>query len=118
MYTFYKEQYCGSALESGEFPEALARAKDYLQGLSHRYRVEGSERDRNMALCAIAEAMSYFDGARNGQGGLRYASVGTVSMSGKGVYSAVDISPVAQERELFRAATRYLHIYRGASVLT
>lgn len=117
MYTFYKEQYHGSTLEAGEFPEALARAGEYLNGLSRRYRVEGSEKDRKLAQCAIAEAMSYFDGARNGQGGLRYASVGTVSISGKGVYSAVDISPAAQERELFRAAARYLDIYRGASAL-
>ena len=117
MYTFYKEQYHGSVLEAEEFPEVLARAEDYLGGLSRRYRVEGSKTDRSMALCAMAEAMAYFDGARNGQGGLRYASVGTVSMSGKGVYSAVDISPAAQERELIRAAERYLTIYRGASCL-
>ena len=117
MYTFYKEHYHGSVLEAEEFSEVLARAEDYLRGLSRRYRVEGSETDRSMALCAMAEAMAYFDGARNGQGGLRYASVGTVSMSGKGVYSAVDISPAAQERELIRAAERYLTIYRGACCL-
>ena len=117
MYTFYKEQYRGCGLAASEFPELLARARDYLQALERKFSVTGSETDRSMALCAIAEAMAYFDAARNGEGGLRYASVGTVSISGKGVYSAVDISPAAQERELFRAAARYLNIYRGASGL-
>ena len=68
---------------------------------------------RKMALCAMAEAIGYFDAAQNGQGGLRYASVGTVSVSGKGIYSQVDISAAAQEKELYRTASRYLQIYRG-----
>lgn len=115
MYTFYKSVYRGSALSPEEFPQLLARAQDYLAGLKSRYTVQGDERAESMALCAIAETMAYYDAARNGQGGLRYASVGTVSVSGKGVYSAVDISPKAQERELYRRAGRYLTVCRGIS---
>jgi hypothetical protein len=61
----------------------------------------------------MAETQGWFDAAQNGSGGLRYASVGTVSVSGKGVYGSVDISPAAQERELYRCACRYLDIQRG-----
>lgn len=114
MYRFYRQTYQGSALSGEEFNQFLARAEDYLRGLCSRYQVTGSEEDRAMALCAIADAMAYYDAARNGTGGLKYASVGSVSVSGKGVYGVVDISPAAQERELYRRAGRYLRIYRGA----
>ena len=114
MYRFYRETYRGSGLSAEEFPQFLARAQDYLAGLKSRYVTQGDETAEKMALCALADAMAYYDAARNGQGGLRYASVGTVSVSGKGVYSAVDISPRAQERELYRRAGRYLQIYRGS----
>ena len=114
MYRFYRQTYRGSALSGEEFNQFLARAEDYLQGLYNRYQVTGSEKARAMALCAVADAMAYYDAARNGEGGLRYASVGAVSVSGKGVYGAVDISPAAQERELYRRVSRYLQIYRGA----
>ena len=116
MYDFYQNTYCGSSLTAEEFPEYCCRAQDKLQAYGRSYRVIGDENARSMAICAMAEALSYYDSARNGQGGLRYASVGTVSVSGKGVYSQVDISPKAQERELYRIAATYLDIYRGTGI--
>ena len=113
MYEFYRGVYHGTAIEEEEFPELMARAKDQLEAYRRCYRVEGDERAEKMALCAMAEAIGYFDAAQNGQGGLRYASVGTVSVSGKGIYSQMDISPKAQEQELYRAASLYLTICRG-----
>ena len=115
MYDFYLNTYCGTAIEAQEFPWLMARAEDKLSCYQRLYRVTGDENMRKMALCAMAEAIAYFDAAQNGQGGLRYASVGTVSVSGKGIYSQVDISPEAREKELYRAACRYLCIYRGTS---
>ena len=115
MYDFYLNTYCGTAMEAEVFPEMLARAEDKLAHFERIYHVSGDETMRKMALCAMAEAISYFDAAQNGQGGLRYASVGTVSVSGRGIYSQVDISPKAQEQELYRAASLYLTIYRGTS---
>ena len=115
MYDFYKNTYCGTAISEAEFPELLKRAEDKLAFYEGVYRVSGEETLRKMALCAMAEAIGYFDAAQNGQGGLRYASVGTVSVSGKGIYSQVDISPAAQEKELYRAASLYLTIYRGTA---
>ena len=115
MYEFYLNTYCGTAITPEEFPELLARAEDKLAAYERLYRVSGDETLRRMALCAMAETIGYFDAAQNGQGGLRYASVGTVSVSGKGIYSQVDISPAAQEKALYRAASLYLTIYRGTA---
>lgn len=113
MYDFYKNTYGGTAITEEAFPELCKRAEDKLSCYERLYRVSGEENMRRMALCAMAEAIGYFDAAQNGQGGLRYASVGTVSVSGKGIYSQVDISPKAQEKELYRAASLYLTICRG-----
>ncbi len=113
MYEFYTQIYGGTALEQAEFSQLVLRARDKLDQLKRYYTVSGSGEQENMALCAMAEAISYFDAAQNGQGGLRYASVGTVSVSGKGIYSQVDISPKAREEELYRCARRYLEICRG-----
>ena len=113
MYEFYVNRYKGSSLSGEEFPEVLSRAEDRLKRYERDFRVSGTEDARKMALCAMAECMAYFDAARNGQGGLRYASVGTVSVSGKGVYGSLDISPKAEERELYRCAGEYLTICRA-----
>ena len=113
MYDFYRNEYRGSAIDQEDFLELIARAKDQLSMYRRSYRVRGDEYAEKMALCALAEVIGYYDAAQNGQGGLRYASVGTVSISGKGIYSQVDITPAAQEKELFRTAARYLEICRG-----
>ena len=113
MYGFYVNQFGGSSISQEDFPELERRARDRLGRYERTYRVEGDENARKMAICAMAEAIAYYDAARNGEGGLRYASVGTVSVSGKGIYARVDISPAAQERELYRTAATYLDIYRG-----
>ena len=113
MYQFYVTTYGGTALSEAELREAAQRADEVLQGYERKYRVRGDEVVRKLALCAMAEAIVYFQKAQNGEGGLRYAKVGTMSVSGKGIYSAIDISPKAQEQELYRTACRYLDIYRG-----
>ena len=114
METFYREQYGGRALEGEALAEFLKRGAEELAALERTYTVKEVVPDgRAMAICAMAETLHFFDNAQNGTGGLRYASVGTVSVSGKGVYSAVDISPAAVRRELYRCASLYLEIYRG-----
>lgn len=113
MYEFYSRIYCGSALSEQDFLEYWNRAMDKLACYLRTYQVQCSEELFKMASCAMAEVLAYYDDARNGQGGMRYASVGTVSVSGKGIYSQVDVSPEAEERALYRAASTYLTIYRG-----
>ena len=65
-----------------------------------------------MAVCAMADAMYGFDLIANGEGGVQSASIGSVSTS-YGSQQAVDISPAAQSRELYKCASLYLNIYRG-----
>jgi hypothetical protein len=114
MEQFYKEVYGGRCLEGEQLQEFLLRAEEELAALERSYEVREAAPDgRRKAICAMAEALHYFDTAQNGTGGLRYMSVGTVSVSGKGVYSAVDISPAAARRELYRCAGLYMDIYRG-----
>ena len=112
MYRFYRDIYGGSAISEADFPELEKRARDKLAYYQRIYRVTGTEEAQKYAICAMAEAIAYFETAQNGQGGLRYASVGTVSVSGKGIYSQVDISPKAMEQALYRCARLYLDICR------
>ena len=112
MEAFYRNVYGGQMAAPAVY---LQRAEEKLRQLERSYTVTEAVPDgRKLALCAMAEAVEYFETAQNGRGGLRYASVGAVSVSGKGIYSAVDISPAARERELYRCACLYLDIYRGA----
>ena len=114
MERFYTDIYGGTALSGQALSFALQRAAEQLAAFERSYTVTEVVADgRKKAICAMADAMAYFEAAQNGQGGLRYASVGTVSISGKGIYSAVDISPKAQTQELLRCAKTYLAFYRG-----
>ena len=115
MEDFYRQVYRGNSLTDEELGPLLCRAEDWLTGLERRYRVTGAADSRKLALCALADALGYYDAAQNGQGALRYASAGTVSVSGKGIYTQLDIRPEARERELYRIAGQYLDIYRGAN---
>lgn len=112
-YGYYVNRYRGTSVPQEQWDSLWRRAKEYLDSLRQRYWVSGGEEAQKMAICAVAEVMDYFDSAQNGQGGLRYASIGSVSVSGKGIYSQVDISPAAREKELYHAARMYLDIYRG-----
>lgn len=112
-YGFYVNQYKGQAIDKEQWPALSDRALELLAQYKRQYRIVPEETGEAMAVCAMAEVMDFFAQARNGQGGLRYVSVGSVSASGKGVYGQMDISPEAENRELYRCARRYLHIERG-----
>ena len=112
-YEFYVNQYKGQAISAEDWPALSTRAAQQLAQYKRDYQVSGSEAAEQMAICAMADVMGYFANARSGKGGLRYVSVGSVSASGKGVYAQMEISPDAENRELYRCARRYLHIVRG-----
>lgn len=103
-YDFYVNSYLGSAIPEKAFPGMAARARDALTRFESIYTVEAAgQESRNMALCAMAEAI--FEARR--QGGLRSANVGSVRVQYE------DGSGKALERELYRRASIYLDIYRG-----
>lgn len=107
-YDFYQGDYRGISIPRLNFARFAARAAQQIEHYKRIYTVYGSETDENMAICAIADALYYFELASNG-GLPTSARVGNVSTS----YSTPNISPAAQEAEMYRCARLYLDIYRG-----
>ena len=105
-YAFYRDAYLGSIVSEKAFPEAAARAKEFLDCLKTRFRVVSSgEEAEKLALCAMAEAV--FQAEK--RSGIRSASMGSVRVHYR------DASEKSLNRELYRKAAIYLDIYRGVS---
>lgn len=110
-YKFYVSVYQGGSIPSADFPRLEARAAEQLARYKRIYRVTALEEDsEDKAVCAMADALYYFETAQNG-GLFTNSSIGSVSSSAQA--PAVDLSPKAQARELYRCAGLYLDIYRG-----
>lgn len=109
-YDFYRRTYMGGSVPPEEFGRLSLRAEEQLARYERVCRVEGGPDARNLAVCAMADALYYFETAQNG-GMTVSSSIGSVSASYQG--GSVDISPKAQEKELYRCARQYLDIYRG-----
>ena len=110
-YDFYKGTYMGSSIAADEWPLFSQLATNQLGMYKRNYTVVAPENDSEaMAVCAMANVMAYFSAAQNGTGAVASASIGSVSVNYGG---SVDLSPKAQERELYRSARMYLEIYRG-----
>ena len=109
-YTFYTDVYLGDSIpnSSKEFMRLEKRAEAELARFKRIYTVTAPDKDaEDMALCAMADALYYFETATSGAAS---SSIGSVSSSQS---AAVDVSPKAQGRELYRCAGLYLDIYRG-----
>ena len=107
-YTFYTDTYLGGSIPSADFPRLAARASQQLNRYKRLYTVTAPATDsEGMAICAMADAMYYFETAANMP---QSSAIGSVSSS-RG--TAVDIGPKAQTTELYRCAALYLDIYRG-----
>ncbi len=113
-YGFYESIYHGSTIPFEEWAAYEARAAAQLARYKRIYTVTAlDENAESMAVCAMAEALHGFDLIANGEGGaVQSASIGSVSVS-YGGHSAIDISPKAQAKELYRCAGLYLDICRG-----
>lgn len=110
-YSFYTDVYRGDSIPAEEFPRLAQRAEAQLERYRRDCRVTAPAPDsEEMALCAMADALCYFETAQNG-GVVTAASVGSVS--GTFQSPGQDLSPRAQEKELYRCARLYLDIYRG-----
>lgn len=107
-YAFYTDTYLGGSILEADFPRLTKRAGEQLARYKRLYTVTAPEVDsEDMAVCAMADALYYFETAQNAP---QSASIGSVSSS-RG--STVDVSPRAQAAELYRCARLYLDIYRG-----
>ncbi len=114
-YEFYASVYMGDSIPENEFPRLAKRAGEQLSRYKRIYTVTAPEQtSEDMAICAMADALAYYEAAQNGTGGpVSAASIGSVSVSYSGSANAVDTSQAAQARELYRCAKMYLDIYRG-----
>lgn len=112
---FYKTTYMGDSIPDSDFPRLAKRAGEQLARYKHIYTVSApNAAAENMAICAMAEALAYYEAAASGEGGVvSSAKIGSVSVSYAGAAGTVDLSSKAQERELYRCASLYLDIYRG-----
>lgn len=104
-YEFYQYRYCGSAIPREDWPAARREAEAVLARYERIYTVTGDDFARNMAVCALADTLSYYADAQ----ALSSAGIGSVSET----RASVDLSPQAQSKALYGAASRYLEIYRG-----
>lgn len=111
-YGFYKEVYMGGSIpDEMEFLRLCSQAEAQLARYKRIYRVTDPGKDgEDMAVCAMVDALYYFETAQNG-GLTTSSSIGSVSSSTQ--MPQVDISPKAQARELYRCACLYLDICRG-----
>ncbi len=111
---FYLYQYHGDVIPPDDWSRYASRAAAQLDRYKRIYTVVANgENAESMAVCAMAEALHGFDLVANGEGGaVQSASIGSVSVS-YGGGNAIDISPQAQAKELYRCACLYLDIYRG-----
>lgn len=101
-YGFYRNTYLGDQIPEKAFASLAAQAAGILAGYERHYLVSGGEDARNMAVCAMADCL--LDHQRRSRHSA--ASVGNVSVR----YEAPK-QPL--ERQLYRAASTYLDIYRG-----
>ena len=99
-YAFYVNTYHGVDIPEEEWEHHARRAEEQLARYKRIYQVSapcpGAE---DMAVCAMAEALYAFE---------LLASYGSTADQ------SLDLSPRGQEKELYRCASRYLDIYRGA----
>lgn len=114
-YKFYTDTYHGDSIPDTDFIRLAQRATEKLTQYKRNFTVTPLTTDPNdtgedMAVCAMADALYYYEAAANG-GITKSSSVGSVSSTQQ--VDNVDISPAAQTKELFRCASLYLDIYRG-----
>ena len=112
-YGFYTGEYAGSSIPQDAWPSVQRDAGAKVAQYERIYTVTWlGANSRDMAVCAIADAMYAFERLQAEGGALQSASVGSVSES-RAAVSAPDTSPVAQEREFYRCLCMYADVYRG-----
>ncbi len=110
-YAFYSTEYLGDSIPHSAFAPLAREAQAQLERYKRIYTVTAPQpNSEDMALCAMADALYYFQQVQSGALG---SSVHIGSVSSSAQTTQVDVSPQAQEKELYRCARQYLDIYRG-----
>lgn len=108
-YEFYLTQFATGNIPPESFFAYASRAEHEINRLERIYTVTGTDTQRNLAVCAVADLLYYFDTLSCNGATLKSVSVGSVSES----YSDVDMSVKAQRKEIYKTVSLYLDIYRG-----
>ena len=103
-YEFYVNSYMGTDIPEKAFDALAARAGEALRRLERIYRIEGTEVEHAMAVCAMAEVLRAW---QNRPAGVKSESVGNTSVQ------YAEEAERKLERELYRKASVYLDMYRG-----
>lgn len=107
-YEFYCAEFHGGSIPADVFRAYASRANAEIKRLEKLYTVKGTDNERKLAVCAVADVLYYFDNAMNGAS-VKSVSIGSVSES----CVDIDTSVKAQKKELYSAVNLYLEIYRG-----
>ena len=111
-YEFYRARFGGTDLTPDEFRRYAALAARHLQKARRCWRMQPVEENAaELALCQLAETLSYFDWLENG-GAASGVAVGSVSQKGA---SLPKVTAQSKARELYRAMGLYFDIYRGGA---
>lgn len=120
MHSFYASEYGGTLEYGDEWYRYENLARYQLERYKSMYSVSSYSENvplevaEDLAICAMLDALAYFESAANGVGGpVASASIGSVSVSYAGSANAVDLSPEGQAKALYRCANQYLDFYRG-----
>ena len=111
-FNFYSETYCGSLIPADAWDAVCRDAEAQMNRYERIYHVSYPQTgSRNMAVCAMAEALYEFAQLQDAGGAVQSVSVGNVSENRAA--AAPDTSAAAQAAELYRRAGLYADIYRG-----
>lgn len=112
-FNFYSETYCGSLIPADAWDAVCRDAEAQMNRYERIYHVSYPQTgSRNMAVCAMAEALYEFAQMQDAGGAVQSVSVGNVSEN-RAAVAAPDTSAAAQAAELYRRAGLYADIYRG-----
>ncbi len=107
-FNFYSETYCGCAIPADAWDAVCRDAEAQMNRYERIYHVSYPQTgSRNMAVCAMAEALYEFAQLQDAGGAVQSVSVGNVSEN-RAAVAAPDTSAAAQAVELSpprRAAT-------------
>ena len=115
-FEFYSNTFGGGTILATAWPALEREASAKLRQYKQKYTVTAPDQNAEaMAICAMAEALDYFEAALNGITAVQSASVGSVSVSYGAAAKSADLSLKGREKELYRCASLYLNIHRGVS---
>lgn len=112
-YEFYRDVWGGSVPQT-EFAALVNRAAAQLERYKRIYHVHAVEENSEAyAVCAMVDALYSFWLAESGEL-LQSIQLGSLQVD-RAEGTMPDLSAAAKSRELYRCASLYLEIHRGAS---